>query len=390
MTRRRASYDDIVAAVPVTVPYVRFSIKGAHWFIGRALRELIDRSGIAKAEIDGFCVSSFTLAPDTAIGLTQHLGLSVRWLDFIPLGGACGVVALRRAARAVQAGDAEIVACVAGDTNQIDSFRLGQTAFSQFARDAVYPVGAAGPNASFAYLTAHYMRTYGAKPEDFGKLCVAQRANALKFPHALFKTPLTMEQYLNARMISDPVRLFDCVMPCAGAEAFFVLRRGRAEALGLPYARILATVERHNAFQSDPIQFRGGWVLERDELYAQGGVAPGDMDFFQAYDDYPVINMIQLEDLGFCGKGEGPDFVRANTFTVDGTFPFNTSGGQLSVGQAGAAGGALGLVEAIRQLTGQALGGAVRDARLGLVSGFGMIAYDRGLSSGAAILAAGA
>jgi len=97
--------------------------------------------------------------------------------------------------------------------------------------------------------------------------------------------------------------------------------------------------------------------------------------------------MMQLEDLGFCKKGEGPDFVRANTFTVDGSVPHNTSGGQLSVGQAGAAGGFLGLTEAMRQLTDAPIGEKVADAGTALVSGFGMINYDRGLSSSAAVLA---
>jgi acetyl-CoA acetyltransferase len=97
--------------------------------------------------------------------------------------------------------------------------------------------------------------------------------------------------------------------------------------------------------------------------------------------------MMQFEDLGFCRKGEGPEFVRANTFTIEGSIPHNTSGGQLSVGQAGAAGGHLGITEAIRQLLGSAGGTQVQDAGLGLVSGFGMINYDRGLASAAAILA---
>ena len=90
------------------------------------------------------------------------------------------IVQLRRAARAVQAGDADIVACIAGDTNHVDCFRLNTASFSQFRADAVYPYGSGGPNASFALLTAHYMRTYGARREDFGKLCVAQRDNALR------------------------------------------------------------------------------------------------------------------------------------------------------------------------------------------------------------------
>src|ERR1700749_4775344 len=97
--------------------------------------------------------------------------------------------------------------------------------------------------------------------------------------------------------------------------------------------------------------------------------------------------MLQMEDLGFCKKGEGAEFVREHTLTTDGSFPHNTSGGQLSVGQAGAAGGYLGLVEAMRQLAGKPLGNAVPDAKIAAVSGFGMINYDRGLATGAAILA---
>jgi len=377
----------------VTVPYVRYSIRAAHWWLARAFKEILDSSNLSKEEVDGLTVSSFTLAPDTAIGLTQHLGLSPRWLDHIPLGGASGVVALRRAARAVQAGDAEIVACIGGDTNHVDSFRLTLANFSQFARDAVYPYGAGGPNASFAFLTAYYMQRHGAKREDFGKLCVAQRANALKYAHALFKKPLGMEEYLAARPIAEPLHLFDCVMPCAGAEGFLVLTEERARSLRLPHVHLKATIERHNAFASDPVQMRAGWALDRDELYAQAGVEPKDMDFVETYDDYPVISLMQLEDLGFCEKGEGPAFVRRHTFTHDGSFPLNTSGGQLSVGQAGAGGGFLGIVEAIRQLTGQAGERAVkknakREPHFGLVSGFGMINYDRGLGSGAAILAA--
>lgn len=389
MTRKsdRAGYEGIAVAVPVTIPYARYSTKSAHWWLARALRELLAQSGVRKEEIDGLCVSSFLLAPDTAVALVQHFGVSPRWLDHIPMGGACGVVALRRAARAVQAGDADIVACIAGDTNHVDSFRQTVSSFSQFARDAVYPYGSGGPNASFAFLTSYYMREFGATPEDFGKLCVAQRENALKFPHALMKKPLTMQEYLEARPIAEPLRLFDCVMPCAGAEAFLVMRAGRAAALGLEAARILGTIERHNAFPSDPIQMRGGWALDCDDLYGQAGVAPSDVDFVQTYDDYPVITLMQLEDLGYCGKGEGPAFVREHTFTVDGSFPVNTSGGQLSVGQAGAAGGYLGLVEALRQLTDAAESRQVRDAQLALVSGFGMINYDRGLCTGAAILA---
>ena len=384
---RRADYSGVAVAVPVTVPYVRYSIHSAHWWMGRALAMLIEQAGVDKHDIDGLCISSFTLAPDTAVGLAQHLDVHPRWLDHIPMGGASAVLALRRAARAVQAGDASIVACIGGDTNHVDSFRHTVSQFSRFAQDATYPYGAGGPNASFALLTRNYMNQTGATREDFGKLCVAQRDNALRNPNALMKKPLTLQQYLDARVITDPIHLFDCVMPCAGADAFLVMSIERAQELGLPWARVLSTIERHNAWSEDPIQMRGGWTMDLDEFYGQAGVEPKDIDFMQAYDDYPVINMMQIEDLGLCGKGEGPTFVRNNSFTVDGTLPFNTNGGQLSVGQAGAAGGHQGLVEALRQLTGAAQRTQVADARLGLVSGFGMINYDRGICTAAALLA---
>ena len=388
-TPTRRGYEGVVAVMPVTIPYARYSTRSAHWWLGRALGELIRGTGIAKDAVDGVCVSSFTLGPDTAVGLMQHLGISPRWLDHIPMGGASGVVALRRAARAVQAGDAEVIACIAGDTNHVDSFRNTVSQFSRFAQDAVYPYGAGGPNASFALLTDYYMKHYGATRADFGKLCVAQRANALNNPHALMKKPMSLDEYMVARPITDPIHLFDCVMPCAGAEGYLVMSEERARSLQLPFVRIRSTIERHNAYPEDPIQFRGGWAMDRDALYEHAGVGPQDVDFLEAYDDYPVINMMQIEDLGFCAKGEAPAFVRQHEFTIAGSFPFNTSGGQLSVGQAGAAGCYLGFVQALRQLTGTAGRMQVAKARIGLVSGFGMINYDRGLCSGAALLERG-
>lgn len=382
----RKGYEGVAVAVPVTVPYQRYSTRGAHYFIGSAMHALVQGSGIPKEQFDGLCIASFSLEPDTAVGVTQHLGMSPRWLDHIPTGGASGVMSLRRAARAVQAGDANIVACIGADTNHVESFRLMLGSFSNFTRDATYPYGAAGPNAVFAMITEHYMRKYGARREDFGRIAVAQRTNALHNPSALFKTPLTLEQYMQARPITDPLHLFDCVMPCAGAEAYLVMSDERARDLGLSYAVIHGTIERHNAYADDPVMICGGWRMDRDELFAQAGVAHKDIDFLEAYDDYPVIVMLHIEDLGFCEKGEGPAFVQSHSLTCDGTFPVNTCGGQLSAGQAGAAGGFMGMVEAIRQLTGQAGDRAVPNARLGLVGGFGMVTYGFCLCTGAVIL----
>jgi acetyl-CoA acetyltransferase len=306
------------------------------------------------------------------------------------MGGASAGVAVRRAARAIQCGDADVVACIAGDTNHIDSFRQLLSSFSRFAVDASYPYGYGGPNASFALLTDRYMHEFGATREDFGKICIAQRENALRNPNAIMKKPLTMDQYLNARPISEPIALFDCVMPCAGAEAFLVTSEDFARKRRLPYAKLSAAIERHNAHQADHIQLRGGWTVDIDTLWNQAELGPSNIDLLQTYDDYPVICMMQIEDLGFCAKGEAADFLRNKNLTISGDFPHNTSGGQLSAGQAGAAGGFIGMVEAIRQVTGQANSTQVENARHALVSGFGMINFDKGLCTSAAILSTGA
>jgi len=388
MRRRPAPYEGVAVCAPVTVPYVRFSPESAHWWAGRALRQLAQASGLTRSDIDGFCFTSFSAGPDTAVGLTQHLGLSPRWLDHIPTGGASGVMALRRAARAVQCGDAEIVVCLAADANQIDSFRHSLSHFSRFSQDAVYPYGFGGPNATFALITDAFMREFGITRTEFGKLCVAQRANARSNPLALQRKPLSLEDYIAARPIADPVHLYDCVMPCAGAEAFLVTTPEVAAARGLPAAQILATIERHNAFPDDLVQLRGGWEMDIDTFWEAGGISPGDVDTLQVYDDYPVIVAMQIGDLGFCPKGGVAEFIRRTSFEIGGDLPLNTNGGQLSAGQAGAAGGFQNLTEGLRQIIAQPLGDQVPGAEISLVSGFGLVNFDRGVCTGAAALRA--
>lgn len=390
------SYQGVVLTSPVSLGYARQSPNGAGWYIGSVLRELLKAAGIAKADVDGLTVSSFSMGADSAVALTQQLGLCVRWLGEANVGGVSGVLALRRAARAVQCGDAEIVACIGGDGAAHRSFEMMAAQFSNWSIDAAFPYGAAGPNGPFSLITRHYMDLYGAQREDFARICLDQRYNANHYAPALLghKT-LSLENYLTARAIAGPLHLFDCVMPCAGGEGFLVMTEDRAQHLGIPGVHILAADERHNAHAEDPIQDRGGWTDYMQAMYECAGSGPDDLDFLQTYDDYPVISMMQMEDLGFCPKGEGRHFVQDTDMRFDHSgaaknkLPHNTCGGQLSCGQAGAAAGFLGVTEALRQLTGSAGRNQVKNARLGLVSGYGMINYDRGLCSAATLLAGG-
>jgi acetyl-CoA acetyltransferase len=383
---KKGVFDDVVVAAPVSFGYERFSTQPADWYFAQLLRELVRVAGIDKSEVDGVSASTFTLQPNPVASLSRSLGLSPTWMEAVPFGGASGVMALRRAARAVQAGDASIVACMGADANPRNAFKDLVSAFSVASTDAVFPYGAGGPTMPFAHVTRQYMEATGTKREQFGRLCVAHRFNSASCEHALLRNPITLQDYLDAPRIVDPLHKLDLVMPCAGAEGLLVMREPRARELGVPYARIRSIVERHNAFPDDYRILRGGWAQERELLFAQASLDPADIDVIAVYDDCPVIAFMQLEGLGLCEAGGAGRFVQEHDLRFSGDVPVNTSGGQLGCGQAGAAGGFLGMVEVLRQVTGLAGARQVRDARLGLASGYGMAVYDRCLGTAVAIL----
>lgn len=381
-----ADYSGVALAAPTSVSYSRYSTEPADAYFARCLRSMLGQARIEKSEIDGLSASSFTLAPNPVASLPLSLGITPRWLEAVPFGGASGIMALKRAARAVQAGDASVVACIGADCNPREGFRNIVKAFSVASMDAVAPYGDAGPTMPFAHVTRQYMAATGASREDFGRLCVAHRFNASHCGHALLREPTTLDEYLAAPPIAEPLHKLDLVMPCAGAEGLLVLREDHARALRVPYARVRSVVERHNAYPGEVPVVRGGWEQEHDRLYAQAGCEPREIDVVAAYDDCPAVVFMQLEGLGFCRRGDARHLVRDRDLRYCGDFPLNTSGGQLGCGQAGAAGGFLGLVEVLRQVTQQADGRQVRQARLGAVSGYGMAVHDRCLGTGAAIL----
>lgn len=381
-----ADFSGVALVAPTSVGYARFSTESADAYFARCLLAMTQQAGLDKHEVDGLSASSFTLAPNPVASLSMSLGLSPRWLEAVPFGGASGMMALRRAARAVQAGDASVVACIGADSNPREGFKDIVSAFSVASIDAVAPYGHAGPTMPFAHVTRQYMDATGATREDFGRLCVAHRFNASHNAHALLRQPTTLEEYLASPPIGEPLHKLDLVMPCAGAEGFLVLREEHARALQLPYARVLSVVERHNAFPNEHPVVRGGWEQERERLYGQAGRTPLDVDVVAVYDDCPAVAFMQLEGLGFCAQGQAKQLVREHDVRFCGDFPVNTSGGQLGCGQAGAAGGFLGLVEVLRQVTQQADGRQVPEARIGAVAGYGMAVYDRCLGTGAALL----
>lgn len=365
--------------------YEKRSDKAIQRLIFEAADAALTSAGLTMRQVDGIALTCFILPPDNVTTVAEHFGIEARFLFQGVYGGASSIIGMMHAARAIRDGDAEVVLCVAADSFDVASHNQTLDNFNGSVRDYMSPFGFGGANGMFALHTRLYMERNGARREDFGKLAISQRENALQNPNALFKVPLTMDDYLNARQIADPLRLYDCVLPCVGADCVVMVSEKLARTLPGPKVRIAAGGEYHNFPAEDVYSLSAGWEGLSGRMYERAGLGPKDMQFAQLYDDYPVMEFIQLEGLQISPKGRTHEWIRAHDVTYRGDFPINTGGGQLSAGQAGAAGGMIGVVEAVTQLRGEA-GARQVDCRRGLVSGYGMVAYGRGLSTSAAIL----
>ena len=381
----KGSFDGVYIVGAGQTPYEKKTEKTSQRLLWEASDRALRSSGLRFADVDGFGVACFTLAPDNVTSLIEHFGMPCRWLYHGMYGGASGIIGMLHAARAIQAGDAEVVVIAAADVFDVASHMNMSRNPGQ--HDYMGPWGYGAANGVFALHTRLYMREFGAERSDFGRLAVAQRENALLNPNALFKVPLTLDEYLNARLIADPIRLYDCVHPCCGGDAVVLASARVAERLDVPAVRILGGGEVHNYPPDNIYGLSAGWETFRERMYEQAGCGPGDMDFVQLYDDYPVMEFIQLEGMGFAERGEAAGLIRDNDCTVKGTLPINTGGGQLSAGQCGASGGMIGVYEAVMQLRGEAGARQVSDCARGAVAGYGMVSYGRGVSASACVLA---
>ncbi|RSE82688.1 thiolase family protein [Achromobacter denitrificans] len=366
-------------------PYAKRSERGVQRLMYEAGAAALADAGLPWSAVDGLAVTCFLLPPDNAPTVAEHLGIEARFLFQGLYGGASGIIGMAHAARAIRDGACDVALVLAADAFDVAVHNETLDRFNGSIKEYMSPQGFGGANGMFALHTRLYMERHGATPEDFGRFCVALRENALRNPNALFKTPLTLDDYLHAKPIADPLRLYDCVMPCVGGDAIVLASERVAAGLKGPSLRILAAEEIHNYPANDPYAVPGGWSGLSDRLYRRAGVEPKQMQFAQLYDDYPVMAFVQMEGLGLCEPGRAHEYVRNNDLSWRGALPVNTGGGQLSAGQAGASGGMIGVYEAAAQLLGRAPGRQL-DCRLGLVSGYGMVAYGRGLCSSAAIL----
>jgi acetyl-CoA acetyltransferase len=369
-------------------PYEKQIEHSFEWHAATAAADCLERAGLDRDEVDGLTLAAYGYSSGNVVTLAEHLGLALSWAHAGAFGGASGVIAVREAVAAVSAGRARAVLCLAADTYTVQSHDVALGSFTPAIRDYLAPHGFGGANGLFALVQRRHSHLYGTTREQLGRLCVVQRDNALLNENALFQRPLTLDEYLVARPIAEPIHLYDCVMPCSGAEAVLVVADGIAEDLDRPPVRMLAGGERHNAHPDTTLPLQPGWEQFADELFETAGRSRADVDVAQLYDDYPIMVGIQLESLGFCAPGGCGEFFAERDISRAGELSLNTGGGQLSCGQAGAAGGMIGMTEAVRQLQDEGGKRQVDGAETALVSGFGLISYGKGLCVSAALLGA--
>jgi acetyl-CoA acetyltransferase len=361
------------------------------WSLGaEVLEELLDKTGMEKGEIDGLILSSSQTGagnPFWSQTTADQLALEVDFCQTVDIGGCSPAGALARAAIAIDAGLCETVFCLFADT----AARENNNRQRHYQAEWTVPLGLLGPPTSFGFITNRYEHQFGLDYRMLGKLAVAQRNGAVLNDLACEKlrVPITIDDYIDSRMIADPIRLLDSVMVCDGASGLIVMNRNKAEKRGFTKIAVPIGYGERTSYQySENIVdvTDTGHMPAGQKALKQAGMTAKDVASFHPYDDFIIAMMLQMEMLGFCKKGQGCDFIREHNFNHDGDLPLNTGGGQISAGQVGLAGGGTNLVEAVRQLFGEAGSRQVKDTSNALVTGIGGIPYARNWNTSAVMV----
>jgi acetyl-CoA acetyltransferase len=351
-----------------------------------AIRSACLDAGLPVAAIDGFV--SYHVEQVAELDLMTALGIpELRLMARTPSGGGGAASLLGLAAVAVSQGAAEcVVAFRARNRSKSASYgsdpnqggrpwaKVGERISD--ARQWHYPFGVAAPAHEFALIASRHMHVYGTRAEHFGMQAVAQRFHASRNPDAIMREPITLDDWQASRPIADPIRLFDCSLENDGAAAVLVTSLERARDLGQPAVRVLSQVQYGAPIHVQLCDFfattaafeerDGGAVTASRRLFAEAGVAPGDVDVAMIVEPFTVAVPLALEQYGFCERGASGPFIESGaTRWPDGDLPVNTHGGSTSEAFVH---GVNHLPEAVRQLRGTAVN-QVTDAEVAFVCG---------------------
>jgi acetyl-CoA acetyltransferase len=339
-------------------------------------------AGLAPSDVDGLV--TFTMDSTAEIALARELGIGeLRFFSQVSYGGGAACATVQQAAMAVAAGVADVVVCYRA-LNERSGRRFGQvsrTAARLPTSAGVdngwhYPMGLGTPAATVAMIVRRYMHDYGATSEDFGRVTVADRRHAATNPKAWFyQRPVTLAEHQASRWIVEPLRLLDCCQESDGAVAVVVTSLARAR--GLPQR---PAVVRGAPQGSGPDQF-AMTSYYRDELglpemgvvarqlWRQAGIGPQDVRAAVLYDHFTPYVLLQLEELGFCPRGEARHFISGGAIELGGVLPINPHGGQLGEAYIH---GMNGVAEAVRQIRGTSVNQVTGDGPVLVTAGTGV------------------
>ncbi|TWH09729.1 lipid-transfer protein [Rhodococcus rhodochrous] len=330
-----------------------------------AVRAALDDAGLTPADVDGLV--SFTMDTNTEVAVARSVGIPrLKFFSRIHYGGGAACATVQQAAMAVATGVADVVVAYRA-FNERSGARYGQvnTALAAQVNSSgtdnafSYPHGLSTPASFVAMVAQRYMHVSGATSADFGAVAVADRAHAATNPKAFFHgKPITLEDHQNSRWIAEPLHLLDCCQESDGGVAIVVTSAERAKDLKQTPAVIAAAAQGSGpdqyimtSYYRDGLTGLPEMGIVGDQLWEQAGIGPQDIATAVLYDHFTPYVLMQLEELGFCGRGEAKDFV-ADGIQVGGRLPINTHGGQLGEAYIH---GMNGIAEGVRQIRGTAV-----------------------------------
>ena len=356
--------------------YMRGSIQSAFELQIEASLNAIADAGLTPKDIDG--VIPIGIVSGTVDDFIENFGIpDLRYSALIPHGGASPVMALQAAAAAVATGVCKHVLITFGRNVTAAAItkagaRIHTMPQFHFVTEFEYSMGAIAPAQLYAPMARRHMELYGTTVAQFGEVAVAHRAHALLNDNAVMKKSISLADHHNSRMISDPFRLLDCSLESDGGAACIVSAAACAADLRHRRIFISGVAQGHpdspGSITQRPDMTSLGIAKAAHRAFEMAGVTHAEIDVAEIYDCFTYAVIRQLEDIGFCAKGEGGPFVENGRIRLGGELPVNTHGGLLSQAHVW---GLNHIVELVRQLRGHAGRAQVENAQIGLVSGYG-------------------
>ena len=343
-----------------------------------AVNRVLEDAGIAKSQVDGLVTCNSMAEPYMyhAEMIAEYLQIFPRYCISVGAGGGTTFSILHHAASAIVTGLCDTVVIA-----MADSLRTGvsKTQAMDMMASAGHPQFESpyGPTipAFYALIARAHMETYGTTPEHLAAVAVNARQHAARNPRAQKREPISIDDVVNSRLIADPLRLLDCSLVSDGGAAVILTSAERAKDFPHPPVYLLGVGEGHGHEHISQAQSltTSAAVESGRRAYEMAGLGPADIDVAGLYDCFTPVVLIELEDLGFCAKGEAGAFAAAGELGLGGTLPTNTHGGLLSHCHSGNPGSMFALTEAVTQLRHQADDRQVKDAEVALVHGQGGI-----------------